>query len=143
MEKNTENEFYNKAIGEFVRDYFALKTRRKLVILQNGKPEHLEMVEKELIGRANKLEEKVIVIEPNGLQNYQKKDSELVIVKYPEGVLELKGGLKDEAYLLDFKGFVEYYSCKTRPKSYGSHQHALVQGSQPSASHPYQQKKPY
>lgn len=142
MKKNTENEFYSKVIDDIVQKYFRLQQRRKLVVLQNGDLKNLEMVEKKLVDGA-KLEEKVVLIGLDGLQDYRRKDGELVIAKYPQGLLDLRGKLREEAYQVDFNGLIGSYSRMPLPKSCGSPQRASDQGSQPSGDHPFQQKKPY
>ncbi len=141
MENKTENEFYNSVIGEIVRGYFDVKQRRKLVVLQNGEPEHIGLLEKALMERANELEEKVVLLEPVNLQNYSRQDGELVIVKDPEETIRVSGELKDKTYRVDFKAMTEYLRKAHQPRA-SRPQHASGQGSQPSGDHPYQQKKP-
>jgi hypothetical protein len=141
MEKKAKNEFYTSVVKEIVRGYFNFKERRKLVILQNGEPEHLGLLEKALVEKANQLEEKVVLLEPVNLQNYNKQDGELVIVKDPEETIKLNGELKDKTFMVDFKAMARYLHSAHQQHA-GHPRHASGQDSQPSGDRPYSQKKP-
>lgn len=137
MEKNPENEFYG-IIGDIVLEYFKQKPdqRRKIVLLQNGEPEHIERLANALEQKANELEEKVTTLEPARLEDYIRNNGEMVVIKDPHKTINTKG-LRDPVYIVDFNETFRYLH-NFRLKRGGYHQPASDQGSQPSGGRPYQ-----